>query len=137
MGIKLLFTLICDDVREERSGKLTIVGLYNYRIAFAAPANNAASLDPSAKFVLPQMCIMRRWTRDASGSQSVTQIVNERGGIVAGLPPVTLAPVPDEGYCQEIIRLLGLPLERGLHTIRTTCSGVTYEESFLVTTQPS
>jgi|SRR5271156_6128815 len=135
MGTKLLFTLICDDVREEKSGKLTLVGLYNYKISFAAPVISVASLDPSAKFVLPQMCIMRRWTRDAAGTQSVTQIVNERGGLVASLPPITLAPVPDEGYCQEIIRLLGLPLERGLHTIRTTSSGMTYEELFLVTVQ--
>jgi len=47
---KLIDWIICDDVRQEASGKTTIVGIYG-----------ADVIVPMTPMVLPQLCIITKW----------------------------------------------------------------------------
>ena len=38
--MKLLYNLFCDDIRQEVSGKVTLVGVYNDRMVFNPPPNS-------------------------------------------------------------------------------------------------
>lgn len=130
MPTNLLFTLLCDDVREETSGKLTIIGLYNYAIGFVAP-NLIPDASKPIKFVLPQLCIVQRWHIDSPGRKAVTEIVGPQGQPVARAE-VTLVVSPEEGYSHAIMKFMGMVLDPGKYTLRTVFESLVHEESFEV-----
>ena len=128
MPAKLLFTLLCDDVREEKSGKLTVIGLYNKVIGF--PVGGQPQAAP-VKYALPQLCIVLRWSVEAPAQDSITEII--------GPTQVTLARVvapfaisAEGGYSQQILKFFGMIFEEGPHTIRTACGTLIWEEKFLI-----
>lgn len=131
MPTKLEFTLLCDDIRFESSGKLTLIGLYNYLIGFQL--NGAQNVPSGApyKFVMPQLCILRRWRTETPGERTSTEIIGPDGTVRAKID-TTLVPPPEEGFAQEILRFVGMPLDEGVHTIRTTCGSAIFIENFLV-----
>jgi len=144
MKPELLFTLLCDDVREERSGKLVIVGLYNYDINFLeqkrSETEGAADQPESGstgkqKFGLPQLCLVRRWKVDSPGHKTRTEFIGPKGKILANVERELIAQ--KEGiYYQEIIRILGPILEPGKYTIRTTLDETVSNEYFEVRAKP-
>lgn len=137
MPAKLLFTLICDDAREEKSGKLVIIGLYNYSIIFrglppqgldllAGPGKGRAQ-----RFALPQLCLVRRWYVDSPGQRVRTELIEPDGK--ATVISETELPVPrTDDYYQEILRIVGIIISPGLYTIRTTAEKYEYKEHFEV-----
>jgi hypothetical protein len=149
MTNRILFTLICDDAREEKSNKLIIVGLYNGIIGFAQPPaqKGFARLGvqqtpkggisaPRAKYGLPLLCIVRRWVLDSPVNVE-TAIIGPDGMKVASANS-QLSPPQDGSHCQEIIKIGGLVLTPGPHKIVTTYNDGTpgtNEENFLVTEQ--
>ncbi len=140
---KLVFTLICDDVREEKSGKLVIVGLYNKSIIFyssppsTSPVQESKGADTRSaevsqqKFGMPKLCFVRRWQVDSPGYKATTVLCQPDGSEFSfGERDL---PVPREDYYQEIINTTGIILTPGGYTIRTSVDGkVVHEETFVV-----
>lgn len=144
MGPKLLFTVLCDDVREEKSGKLLLVGLYNYDITFfqePSPGRDRAIAPigtaniSAVKFALPQLCLVRRWMVEGAGDKTRTQIIGPDGKTYADVETELRVPLGG-GYHQEIIRIAGLALAPGMYLIRTSFPGGTSEDRFEVRIKP-
>jgi hypothetical protein len=131
MPAKLLFTILCDDVREEKSEKLTLVGLYNYAIVFPRPAPNTGSGEVPIKYALPQLCIVRRWAVDSPGLNSVTELIDPQG-VVRVTAELPLSVGQPDDYHNQILRLFGVVFDPGRYTIRTKCGGFEYVDYFEV-----
>ena len=141
MAVRLIFTLICDDVRIERSNKLIVVGLYNRVIGFPnvgqASLKGQTPVGQAPKFALPSLCFVRRWIVDSPGVKARTELIDPNGQSV----PIgeEELPVPAEhSYHQQLIRMNGIILIPGVYTIRTTYdekAPSTYDEQFEVKIQ--
>jgi hypothetical protein len=133
MPAKLLFTIICDDIRAEDNGKLILIGVYNGVINFrktAAPQEQ----DGEMKYALPQLCILRRWSLDSVGVKVKTELV-EPSGQKRPFPDTELPLQPESDSSQDIMRIVGIVLTRGKYKLITTVLGQAsqeYEETFLV-----
>jgi hypothetical protein len=138
MSNQPLFTLICDDVRIETSNKLVIIGLYNYVINFQSPvAQSSTGMSGSATllFALPFLTIVRRWHVTEAGKKAHTELIDPSGKSIT-ISDVELTVPTSNDFYQEIIRIAGMVLTRGVYTIKTTYhSGTerTYSVSFEVT----
>lgn len=135
MPTQLLFTLLCDDAREEKSGKLTIVGLYNYVIGFAPPDPSLNLGAAPVRFGLPQFCIVQRWQIDTPGRKAVVEIAGPQGETLARAE-VPFVISQDGGFCQAIVKFVGVLLSPGTHTVRTVLGNLKYEEHFEVRINP-
>jgi hypothetical protein len=133
MSAKLLFTILCDDVREEKSEKLTLIGLYNYAIVFQAPPPNTAGITLPIKYALPQLCVVRRWIVDTPGLASVTELIDPQG-VMQATTELPLLVGQHGDYSNQVLRLFGVVLVPGVYTIRTRCSGSEYVDRFEVRT---
>jgi hypothetical protein len=131
MPAKLLLTLLCDDVREEKSEKLSLIGIYNYAIVFPAPPPNAGGATTPTKFALPQLCIFRRWIVDSAGLISLTELVDPQG-VVRAKAELPLVHDQRDDYHNQILRLFGVILDPGRYTIRTKCGASEYTDYFEV-----
>jgi hypothetical protein len=131
MPATLLFTLLCDDVREEKSGKLSLIGLYNYTITFQTPPSQERQAGVPIRFVLPQLCVLHRWGAGAAGQKSITEIVDPSGATRARAE-VPLQNYTGDGCAQEIIRFMGVILDEGIYLIRTSCDGSIFNDHFEV-----
>lgn len=155
MGARLLFTLICDDAREEKSGKLVVVGLYNYTINFQKSSEQVPQLfgrlgqsgtprrklgdaglntsvqQPTTRFALPQLCIVRRWYVDGHGHSAQTELI-EPGGNRRLLADRELPVVEPDKHYQEIFAIAGFILTEGDYIIHTTVGESHFEEKFVV-----
>lgn len=128
MANKLLFTIVCDDVRIEQSQKILIVGLYNRTINFRLPPQQ---LPAPPKLVLPQLCIFRRWLIDTPGVIVRTTLIDPNLNATQ-LNNVALQ-VPDDGaYFQDVTVMPGLVLEPGEYTIRSDWGSGQHDEPFVV-----
>ena len=126
--MKLLFTLICDDVRFENTNKLLFIGVYNYTITF--PANPVPSTGPSAPaFVLAKLCIVRRWVVESSGQKAKTEVRDPSGKPLMVMDR-EVEVSKDDAYTHEIFQILGPVLVPGTYTITTT-----YEDRGLQTNE--
>jgi len=117
MACKLLFTLVCDDARIEQSGKILVVGLYNYLIGF-----RPASPGPAGQNVLglSQLCLVRRWLAlDTSPLAVETHIIDKRNGRTVLKTESNLAPPAAGAYSYEILALRGVTLSEGIYSIET------------------
>jgi hypothetical protein len=135
MSVKLLFTLICDDVRvEDSTNKLIIIGLYGYSINIGiaqpqSPPPGAGTL----KVALPYLCFVRRWQVDSPGRRAKTTIIDP-GGASHQIGDTELI-VRGDDYHQEIIKVAGMLLEDGTYKLVTTWDDdgpAVHEEKFRV-----
>jgi hypothetical protein len=118
MGVKLLFTLLCDDVRVENSGKFILVGIYNYALTFQPIATGAGGIPPATQFNMQKLCLFRRWDTDLTDFQVKTDIVGPDGKVVMSFSSKLVKP-QDGAFCQEIVQLFGPVFSPGVHKIVT------------------
>jgi hypothetical protein len=132
MPAKLLFTIICDDVRMENTQKAILVGVYNNVINF-----QKAATVPSAQktvYAIPQLCLFRRWRLGSEPVNVQTQILGPEGFNRIEIPS-TLQPPTEPGLSQEIVKLFGPVFVEGDYSIVTTVLGsetAKFEETFFV-----
>jgi hypothetical protein len=127
MSAKLLFTLICDDVRVENTRKLVLVGVYNYTITFPAPVGLPPSQPNSPpKFALPKLCLVRRWRVDTPEFTAQTSILDPNNTVAISFETKLTKP-SDDTFCQEVVQLAGPVLFPGQYSIVTTVSGAEQE----------
>jgi len=155
MGVRLLFTLICDDAREEKANKLILIGLYNYSINFQRSPEQKpqpfsrigdtgkssrrlgdARISPTEQhtttgFALPQLYIVRRWFVDSPGNVARTELI-EPSGNKRLLGERELPVLEPDKYYQEKFALAGFLLIEGEYTIRTSVGDFLNEEKFVV-----
>ena len=133
MAAELLFTIICDDIRVENTGKLIVIGLYNGTINFAkAAAPEGQGGEP--KYALPHLCFLRRWRLDSDKATVKMELV-EPSGNIRKYPEVELQKQDDYDYAQEIMRTVGVVLSPGKYTIVVSVVGPNprkYEDTFWV-----
>ena len=128
MGVKLLFTVLCDDIRLESSGKFVLVGVYNRIIAF----QNAQGTAQSGGWAMPKLCLFRRWDLDETDVPVKTEIVGPDSRTVMAFDTRLVRP-PENTFHQEIVQLVGVVFSPGHHRIVTTYQDATLrelEESF-------
>jgi hypothetical protein len=130
MTLRLLFTLMCDDVRLEASGKLTLVGLYNCVMGFSYNQSNVPT-GAAAKVAVQQLCVVLRWSEEAAGKNTSIEIIGPDGTSRARAE-LTLGAPTDEGYIQAVVKFLGLAFDDGKYMVRTVCGSFIFEEPFLV-----
>jgi hypothetical protein len=117
MGVKLLFTLLCDDVRLENTGKFVLVGVYNYVLSFQPIAGT--SPNPSeTRLSMQKLCLFRRWVLDQNEVPIKTDIVGTEGKTVMSVETKLIRP-PDNTFCHEVIQLFGPVFSPGIHRILT------------------
>jgi len=157
MPAKLIFSLICDDAREEISRKLIVIGLYNYRINVTLPnppvRRNLPDLrslaqgqgqprpkglealrkpeEPVQRLALPQICVVRKWFVDLPGQIARTELI-EPNGERRLLTERELPVSEPDGFFQEIIRIAGFLLSQGEYKVRTSIGDYVNEEPFFV-----
>lgn len=139
MTPKLLFTLICDDARIEKSNKLIIIGLYNYVINFGIPQpqrhptlpGNIVSEQPRLQFAIPQLCLVRRWYVDSAGHKVHTELIGPEGKVHARVD-TELALPPTDNYSQEVVQFAGVILIPGEYKIVTKFDNLEHTEHFVV-----
>jgi hypothetical protein len=154
MTPKLLFTLICDDARIEKSNKLIIIGLYNHAINFESrlvdkvrgfqrlaqhaelrgPLGSTTAQPPEQprpQFALPQLCLVRRWHVDSPGHKAHTELIGPEGKVYATVETELPNPSGDD-YCQEIVQFAGLVLIPGEYKIVTKFDSLEHTEQFVV-----
>jgi hypothetical protein len=133
MTSMLRFTLLCDDVRLEASGKLTLIGLYNYVIRFQPMAQPFPSVGTVTRYALPQLCVLLQWNQEAAGKNASVEIIGPNGVPTARADVLIAAPTTP-GHLQVMVRFLGLAFDEGNYVVRTVCGASISEEPFFVST---
>jgi hypothetical protein len=119
MGVKLLFTLLCDDIRMENSGKFIVIGVYNYVITFQPTPTIAIQGGPPNRLAMQKLCLFRRWQDVSTELLVKTEIMGPDGKVVISMDTKLVRPL-DDSFCQEIIQWFGPFFLPGVHRIVTT-----------------
>ena len=135
--LKLATFAVCDDIRNEEHGKLTLVGYYGRSIRIATlPA------------ILPKLCFMIQFERNlAPGSKLQISLLSPGGSILMTAPDLEVPSrqnggplIPDEyRYAQVVFQIAPMPLnEEGAYRIEVASSdGATTHASFYVAVDAS
>ena len=112
MKPELQYSILCDDVRQERNGKLMFLGAFN--------------LITSQKFpvLYPVFFIANQWCTGVGQFREQSRIVNEENQLVTASPEVTFT-LPDfgSGHC-VISRFQNVQFERpGKYAIEVVLGG--------------
>ena len=117
---RLIATLVCDDVREEKSGKLTVVGLYNRDLIVTMP-------EPTPKITFPKICIVQRWESDDKKHDGRLEFHDHEGKIrVSQAFEVKSSPSP--AISNLMFHIVGPTLSPGFQKIKTFLDGLPVEE---------
>ena len=120
MAVKLLFTLICDDVRFENTNKLLFIGVYNYVITFPSqPTTGTSQQSSQPGFPMPKLCIVRHWLVESHGHKARTEVYDPSGKPLLILDR-ELETQKDSIRTYEIFQVLGPIMIPGKYKITTT-----------------
>ena len=109
----LQMSVMCDDVRQERSGKFILIGLFDVIGMPAFPA------------VFPRICIVNRWCCGQGTYQERTRIVSpDNGPVVAEGNPIAVRLSDGESTVTNVEFFMNLRFDReGVYWIEVILDG--------------
>lgn len=108
----LQMSVLCDDVRQERSGKFILIGLFDVIGIPQFPA------------VFPRMCIVNRWCSGQGQYKEKTRIVSPAGAVVGEGQDVMVQLANAESAVTNVEFFINIPLEtEGVYWIEILLEG--------------